>query len=257
MLSCFGHVGLFVTLWTVALQAPLSIGIVQAIILEWVAMPSSRWYSLPRDQICISMSPTLAGGFFTARATWDAQVKYNFTSIQFKVYIWLLSSFPDSSVDKESACNAGDPGSISGSGRSTGEGIGYPLQYSWSSVVAQLVKNPPAIRESWVWSMGWEDHLEKGKATPGEGKGYPLQYSGLENSMDCIVHGVAKRQTRLEQLALTHSLKHFKGIPLISGFYSCIKNLDVSLNIFICRPSVFFFWLFLMNFIYLFPAVLL
>ena len=74
-------------------------------------------------------------------------------------------SFPHSSVDKESACNAGDPGSIPGSGRSTGEGIGYPLQYSWASLVAQLVKNPPEMRDTWVPSMDWEDPLEKGKAT--------------------------------------------------------------------------------------------
>jgi len=73
--------------------------------------------------------------------------------------------FPDSSVGKESACNAGDPSSIPGSGRSAGEGIGYPLQYSWASLVAQLVKNPPAMQEMWVQSLGWEDTLEKGKAT--------------------------------------------------------------------------------------------
>ena len=54
---------------------------------------------------------------------------------------------------------------IPGSGRSAGEGIGYPLQYSWASLVAQLVKNPPAIREIWVLSLGWEVPLEKGKAT--------------------------------------------------------------------------------------------
>ena len=58
--------------------------------------------------------------------------------------------FPDSSVGKESTCNAGDPGSIPGSGRSAGEGIGYPLQYCWASLVAQLVKNLPAMRETWV-----------------------------------------------------------------------------------------------------------
>jgi len=58
--------------------------------------------------------------------------------------------FPDSSFGKESACNAGDPSSIPGSGRSTGEGIGYPLQYSWASLVAQLIKNPPAIQGTWV-----------------------------------------------------------------------------------------------------------
>ena len=74
-------------------------------------------------------------------------------------------SFPDSSVGKEPACDAGDPGSTPGSRRSTGEGIGYPLHYSWASLVAQLVRNPPAMRETWVQSMGCEDPLEKEKAT--------------------------------------------------------------------------------------------
>ena len=73
--------------------------------------------------------------------------------------------FPHSSVGKESGCSAGDPSSIPESERSAGEGIGYPLQYSWASLVAQLVKNPPAVRETWVRSLGWEDPLEKGKAT--------------------------------------------------------------------------------------------
>ena len=73
--------------------------------------------------------------------------------------------FPHSSVGKESACSAGDPGSFSGSGRSAGEGIGYRLQYSWASLVAQLVKNLPAMRQTWVRSLGWEYPLEKGKAT--------------------------------------------------------------------------------------------
>ena len=69
--------------------------------------------------------------------------------------------FPDSSVGKESACNAGDPGLIPGSGRSAGEGIGYPLQYSWASFEAQLIKNLPVMREAWVRSLDWEDPLEK------------------------------------------------------------------------------------------------
>ena len=73
--------------------------------------------------------------------------------------------FPDSSVGKESACNAGDPSLIPGLGRSTREGIGYPLQYSWVSLVGQLVKNPPAVRKTWVRSLGWEDPLEEGKDT--------------------------------------------------------------------------------------------
>ena len=71
-----------------------------------------------------------------------------------------------SSAGKESACNAGDLGLIPGSGRSAGEGIGYPLQYSWASLVAQLVKNLPAMQETKVRSLGWEDPLEKGMATP-------------------------------------------------------------------------------------------
>ena len=72
---------------------------------------------------------------------------------------------PHSSVGKESACNAGDPGSIPGSGRSPGEGIGYPVQYSWASLVVQLVKNLPAMWETWVQSLSWENPPEKGKAT--------------------------------------------------------------------------------------------
>ena len=82
-----------------------------------------------------------------------------------KNLLWSHMGFHDSSVGKESACNAGEPSSIPGSGRSSGEGIGYPLQYSWAFIVAQLVKNPLSIWETWVWSLGWEDPLEKGKAT--------------------------------------------------------------------------------------------
>ena len=73
--------------------------------------------------------------------------------------------FPDSSVSKESACNAGDSSSIPESGRFTGEGIGFPLQYSWASLGVQLVKSLPAMWETWVWSLGWEDPLEKERAT--------------------------------------------------------------------------------------------
>ena len=73
--------------------------------------------------------------------------------------------FPGSSVGKESACNAGDPSLIPELGRSAGEGIGNIGQYSWASLGAQLVKNLPAILETWVQSPGWEDPLEKGKVT--------------------------------------------------------------------------------------------
>ena len=80
------------------------------------------------------------------------------------------------------------------------EGISYPLQYSWASLIAQTAKNLPAMWETWVRSLGWEDPLEKGKASP-------LQYSGLKNSMDCIVRGVAKSWTRLSDF-------HFHFIKL-------------------------------------------
>ena len=99
-----------------------------------------------------------------------------------------MSGFSDSSIGKESACNAGDPGSIPGSGGSPGEGISYPLQCSWATLVAQLVKNLPAMRETWVLPLGWEDPLEKGKAT---------HASILTWRIPWTVHGVAKSQTQL------------------------------------------------------------
>ena len=80
--------------------------------------------------------------------------------------IWFEEmGFPGSSLGKESACNSGDPGSIPGSERSPKEGISYPFQYSWASLVAQIVKNPPAIWKTWVRYLGWEDLLEEGMAT--------------------------------------------------------------------------------------------
>ena len=101
------------------------------------------------------------------------------------------TGFLDGSVVKEPSCNAGDPGSIPGLGRSAGKGIGYPLQYSWASLEAQLVKNLPAMLETSVRSLGWKDPLEKGMATA-------LHYSGLENPMDCIVHGGHKESDTME-----------------------------------------------------------
>ena len=80
-----------------------------------------------------------------------------------------LTGFPGSSADKESPWNAGDPGSILGLGGSPGEGIGYLPQYSG---LPWWLKNPPAMQETWVWSLGWEDPLEEGN---------PFPYSCLEN----------------------------------------------------------------------------
>ena len=107
--------------------------------------------------------------------------------------------FSGSSAGKESACNAGDPSSIPGKGRSTGEGVGYPLQYSWASLVAQLVKNQPAMREMWVPSLGWEDPLKKEwPPTPGF---WPGESHGLCSPRTC------KESDRAERLSLLLSQK--------------------------------------------------
>ena len=119
--------------------------------------------------------------------------------------LMLSWDFLHSSVGKESTCKAGDPGLFPGWGRFPGGGIGYPPQYSWASLVAQLVKSLPAMWETWVQSLDWENPLEKGKATS-------LQYSGLENSMDCIVHGVTRIRTRLSDF----------------HFHFCFARLDCS-----------------------------
>ena len=136
---------------------------------------------------------------------------YVYIYIKFSLSICLLMDtccfpdrFPDSSADKWSTCNAGDPSLLPGLERSPGEGIGYPLQYSWASLVAQLVKNLPAVRET--PGLG---------RSPGEGKGYPLQYSGLENFMDCIVHGVTKSQTWLNDLFFFFRLFPYLGYCII------------------------------------------
>ena len=130
--------------------------------------------------------------------------------------------FPDSSFGKESACNAGGPSSIPGSGRYPGEGIGYPLQYSWASLVAQLVKDLPAVRETWVWSLGWEDPLEKGTATRSSFLAWripwTMQSMGLQRirwdcatftftfHFGCSVNGVFKQMRFKTELKWFHSL---------------------------------------------------
>ena len=81
-----------------------------------------------------------------------------------KAYLQTLG-FPGSSAGKESASKVGNLSSIPGLWRFLGEGIGYPLQYSWASLVVQIVKNPPEMQEAWVWYLGWEDPLEEGMTT--------------------------------------------------------------------------------------------
>ena len=141
-----------------------------------------------------------------------------------------VRGFPHSSVGEESACIAGDPGLIPGLGRFSAEGIGYPLQYSWTFLVAQLVKNPPAMWETWVWSLGWEDPLEKGKATHCSILAWRIPWTVLsmgsiqfvdkyspENSMDNCLWG-RKESDMTERLSLLHfQMWTLSNISLISS----------------------------------------
>ena len=164
--------------------------------------------------------------------------------------LFLHFGFPHSSVGKESTYNAGDPGSIPRLRRSAGEGIGYPLQYSWASLVAQLVKNPPAMWGDLGSIPGLERSPGEGKgystqvfwpgefhglyswgcrvghnwATFGEGNGTPLQYSCLENPMDggawkAAVRRVAEGRTRLSDFTFTF---HFHALEKEMATHSSV-----------------------------------
>ena len=105
------------------------------------------------------------------------------------------SGFPGSLAGKESACNVGDSGSIPGSGRSAGEGIGYPLQHPWASLVAQMVKNPPAMWETWVQALSWEDLLAKGMATHSSILQYPVPRQHIKKQRQYFAHNGSYSQS--------------------------------------------------------------
>ena len=116
----------------------------------------------------------------------------------------LEKGFLNSSVDKESTCSAGDPSLIPGSGRSPGEGIGNPLQYSWASLVTQLVKNLPTMWEAWIQPLGSEDPPEKGKATHSSILAWRIPWSHKESdtterlslSLYCVQSSIRKCEDR-------------------------------------------------------------
>ena len=101
--------------------------------------------------------------------------------------------FPGGSAGKESACNAGDPSSIHGLGRTPGEGIGYPLQYSRASLVAQTAKNLLAMQDTWVRSLGWDNPLEEGMTTHSSILAWRILMD--RGAWQATVHGVAKSWT--------------------------------------------------------------
>ena len=113
-------------------------------------------------------------------------------------FVITTKGFPGSSASKESTCSTGDPGSIPGSRRSPGERISYPLQYSWVYLVAQMVKNLPAMQLTWVWSVGWKDPL------PGGGHDNTLHYSCLENPH--------RQRSLVCYSPQGHRVRHYKNI---------------------------------------------
>ena len=112
--------------------------------------------------------------------------------------------FLGSSAGKESTCDAGDPSLIPGSGSSPTEGIGYPLQYFWAFLVAQMVKNSPTMWETWVWSLVWEDPLEEGMAIHSSILAWRIPLD--REAWWATVHEVTKSQTRLSDSAQHSSL---------------------------------------------------
>ena len=115
------------------------------------------------------------------------------------MYNHIDNGFTGSSAGKESACNARDPGLISGLARFTGEGIGYRLQYSWASLVAQLVKNLPAMWETWVPSLDQAGPLEEGMATHSSVLAWRIPMD--RGAWRATEHGVTKSQRWLSNSA--------------------------------------------------------
>ena len=149
---------------------------------------SSNWTRCSfKTVINYAVTPTL----YSREQNCLTDMPNNLLELVFEYYL----GFPHSSAGKESTCNAWDPGSILGLGRSPGEGIGYLLQYSWASLLAQSVKNPPAMKESWVRSLGWEDPLEEGIATHSSILAWRILMD--RGALWATVHGVAKSQTKL------------------------------------------------------------
>ena len=137
--------------------------------------------------------------------------------------------FPGSSAGKESACNAGNPSLIPGSGRSPGEGVGYPLWYSWASLMAQMVKNLPVTRETWVQSLGWEDSLEESMAT--HCRNSCLKNPHGQRSLEGYSPWGHKESDTAERLSAAHSIRdrYIYPNPQNSGHQEGSVNLDCGL----------------------------
>ena len=151
----------------------MTANIQSCVFVNWLSATEFWLYILHHPQI--SFKPVEKSHQVAQKGTkrnWRSLItqiqRYLLLTLCILIYIYIIlllllsKRVLDSSVGKESACNEGDPSSIPGSGRSPGEGIGYPLLCSWASLVAQLVKNPPAMQKTPVRFLGREDPLEKG-----------------------------------------------------------------------------------------------
>ena len=140
-------------------------------------------------------------------------------------FLYHKEGFPHSSLGKESSCNAGDPGSIPGSGSSAGEGIGYPFQYSWASLVAQLVKNLSAMRDTWVEKILWRrERLPTPVFWPGE------------------FHGLHRPWSRKELVSLRNSilsLLHDRILPKLCSFLSFLHLGEINIFCLCLRLGAF------------------
>ena len=158
--------------------------------------------------------------------------------------------FPGGSDGKESACNVGDPGSIPGSGRNRGEGIGYPLQYSWISLVAQMVKNSPEMQETWVWSQGWEIPWKRAykpiplflpEESPWRGEPGGLQSMGWQKVRRYWVtkHSTAHTQTHThtEQAPLLASPNWFPSPQLLTTCPEAVPSDRYTLVLSLCSTA--------------------
>ena len=151
--------------------------------------------------------------------------------------------FPGSSVSKESTCSGGDPGSIPGFLRSTGKRIGYPFYYSWASLLAQMVKNLPAMWEVWVRVLGWEDPLEEGMGTHSRILAWriPLEREGwraLSMGSQRVRHDWATKN--LFQTFLRHS--EIGNNPLLHSWQFWSNQLFPKLVLFPPLLAVFVHW---------------
>ena len=133
--------------------------------------------------------------------------------------VFPIRDFPDSSVAKESSCNAGDAGSIPGLGRSPEEGIGYLPQYSSASHVAHLVKNLPAMQETWVQSLHWEDPLEKGRATHSSILAWRIPWTIQSMGSQRVGHDWATYVHMLSKRCISNLTQLLLGLVIIKSSY--------------------------------------